>query len=173
MSAETMRGAPTSTTDLVQHLTLNTRRNTKTTRGTPTSMLDFITIGFKTDLDDNAHRARASQGQEAEESRIGLGDNTPQVEALQTRTPRKDGASTTKGTTPPQVTPRTTRIERRDIGNLEADVEMRRMKIFPFLGVAKRLMRSRDTSAISQITREGACPPMLKHMMEQVILMIT
>ena len=168
-----MKGVPTSTLDLVQYLTLNTRRNTKTTRGAPTSTLDLVVVGCKTDLDDNAHRARALQDLEAEESRIGSGDNTPQVEALQTRTPRKNGASATKGTAPPQVTPRTTRIERRDIGNLKADVGMRRTKIFLFLGVAKRLTHSRDASAISQITREGACPPMLKHMMEQVILMIT
>lgn len=70
---------------------------------------------------------RAPQGQEAEESRIDLGDSTPQVEALQTRTPRKNGASATKGKTPPQVTPRTTRIEKQDIGNLETDVVMRRI----------------------------------------------
>ena len=162
-----------STLDLVHHLTHNTRRSTKTKRGTPMSTLDLVVVGCKIDLDDNAHRARALQGLEAEESRIGLGDSTPQVEALQTRTPRKSGASATKGTTPPQVTPRTTRIERRDIGNLEAGVEIRKMKIFPFLGVAKRLMRSRDALATYQITREGACPPTLKHMMEQVILVIT
>ena len=168
-----MRGVPTSMIDFVQHLTLNTRRNTKTTRGAPTSTLDLVAVECKTDLNDNAHRARAFQGQEAEESRIGLGDSTPQVEALQTRTARKNGASATKGTTPPQVTPRTTRIERRDIGNLETNVGRRRTKIFIFLGVAKRLMHSRDASATSQITREGACPPTLKHMMEQVILTIT
>ena len=168
-----MKGVPTSTLDLVQHLTHNTRRSTKTTRGVPMSTLDLVVVGCKTDLDGNAHRARALQGQEAEESRIGLGDNTPQVEALQTRTPRKNGASATKGTTPPQVTPRTTRIERRDIGNLEADVEIRRTKIFLFLGVAKRSTHSRNASAIIQITKEGACPPMLKHVTEQVILTIT
>jgi hypothetical protein len=62
----------------------------------------------------------------------------------QTRTPRKNGANATKGITPLQVTPRTTRTERRDIGSLKTDVGTRRTKIFPFLGVAKRLMRSRD-----------------------------
>ena len=142
-------------------------------KGVLMSTLDLVVAGCKKDLDDNAHRARALQDQEAEESKIGLGDSTPQVESLQTWTPRKNGASATKGTTPLRVTPRTTRIEKRDIGNLEADVEMRRMRIFPFLGVAKRLMRSRNASAISQITREGACPPTLKHMMEHVILTIT
>lgn len=37
-----------------------------------------------------------SQGQEAEESKIDSGDTTPQEEALQTRTPRKNGASAIK-----------------------------------------------------------------------------
>ena len=168
-----MKSVPMSMLDLVQHLIHNTRRNTKTTRGVPMSTLDLVVAGCKTDLDGNAHRAIALQGQEAEESRIGLGDSTPQVEALQTRTPRKNGASTTKGTTPPQVIPRTTKIERRDTGSLEDDVVMRRTKIFLFLCVAKRSTHSRDASAISRITREGACPPTLKHMMEQVILTIT
>lgn len=83
-----MKGVLMSTLDLVQQLTLNTRRSTKTTRGIPMSTLDLVVVGSKTDLDDNAHRARALKGQEAEESRIGSGNNTPQVEALKTMTPR-------------------------------------------------------------------------------------
>ena len=81
-------------------------------KGVPMSTLDLVIAGCKIDLDGNAHRARALKGREAGESMIGLGDNTPQVEALQARTPRKNGVSATKETTPPQVIPRTTRIER-------------------------------------------------------------
>jgi hypothetical protein len=114
-----------------------------------------------------------SPGQEAEESKKDLGNTLPQEEALQTRTPRKNGASAIKGTIPLQATLRTTRIERRDIGNLKTDVSTERMKISPSLGVVKRLMRSHDASAIFQKTGEGACTPTLKHMTEQVILTTT
>ena len=38
------------------------------------------------------------------------------------------------------------------------------------LGAAKRLMHSRGASEIIQMIREGACPPMLKHMMGRVSL---
>ena len=107
-------------------------------------MLGLVAEGYKIDLDNNAHQAKAPQGQEAEESKIDWGNTTPQVQVLQIRTPRKSGASATGETTLPQAAPRTTRIERRDIGNLRTDAGTMRTRIFPFLGVAKRLMLSRD-----------------------------
>ena len=143
--------------------------------GVPMSTLDLVAAGCKIDLDDNAHRARALQGLEVEEFMIDLGDGCPQVKAPQAtpRTPRKNGASASKGGTPPQTTPRTTRTKRQDTGSPGENIARKKTKTYLFLGAAKRLMHSRGASEIIQMIREGACPPMLKHMMEQVILMTT
>ena len=119
--------------------------------GVPMFMLELVAAGSRIDLDGNAH----------------------QVRALQAQTPRKNGASITKGSIYPQVTPRTTRTKKQDIGSPREDIAMRRTKIYPFLGDAKRLTHSRGASAIFQKIREGACPPMLKHMIGRVILMTT
>ena len=140
--------------------------------GVPMSTLDFVAAGSRIDLDGNAHQVRALQGLVVEEFKIGLGDSTPQVKALQTRTPRKNGISAAKGPTP-QVIPRTTRTKKQDTGSPGDDIAMRKTKIYPFLGVAKRSKHSRGASAIIQMIREGACLPMLKHMMGRVILMTT
>ena len=147
----------------------------KTVEGVPMSTLDLVAARYKIDLDDNAHRARALQGLEVEESMIDLGDECPQVKAPQAtpRTPRKNGASVTQGATPPQTTPRTTRTKRQDTGSPGEDKARKKIKIYLFLGAAKRLTHSRGASAIIRMTREGACPSMFKHMMEQVILMTT
>ena len=90
--------------------------------GVPISTLDLVIAGCKIDLDGNAHQARTLQGLEVEEFMIDLGDELPQVKAPQARTPRKNGASTAKRATPPQVTPRTTRTKRQDTGSPGEDI---------------------------------------------------
>lgn len=141
--------------------------------GVPVSTLDLVIAGCKIDLEGNAHQERALQGLEAEEFMIDLGDESPQVKAPQVRPPRKNGTSAAKGATSPQATPWTTRTKRQDTGSPGEDIPRKKTKISLFLGAAKRLTHSRGASVIIRMTREGACPPMLKHMMERVILMTT
>ena len=113
----------------------------KTMEGVPTFTLDLVAAGFRIDLDGNAHQVRALHGLVVEEFKIGLGDSTPQVKALQARIPRKNSVSAAKGPTP-QVIPRTTRTKKQDTGSPEENIAMRRTKIYPFLGAAKRWMHS-------------------------------
>lgn len=145
----------------------------KTIEDVPVSTLDLVAAGFMIGLDGSAHQTRALQGLVVEEFMIDLGDNTHQVKAPQARTPRENGVSAAKETTPPQVTPHKTRTKKQDIGSPGENIAMRKMKIYPFFGVAKRSKHSRGASAIIQKIREGACPPMLKGMMGRVILMTT
>ena len=158
---------------VVNHLIHSTQRSMRTMEGVPISTLDLVAAGSRIDLDGNAHRARALQGLEVEEFMIDLGEGCPQVKAPQAtpRTPRKNGVGATKGATPPQMTPRTTRTERQDTRSPGKNIA--KIKTYLFLGAAKRLMHSRGASETIQMIREGACPPMLKHMTEWVILITT
>jgi hypothetical protein len=119
---------------------------------------------------------------------IGLGDGAPQVKALQALIPRIVGANATeeqaqipmivgasvaKEQAHPQVTPRTTRTKKPDIGNQGENTATRKTKTCLVPGAAKKLMRSLGASAIFRTIRESACLLMSKHMMGQVILMIT
>lgn len=65
--------------------------------GVPMSTLGLVAAGFRIDLGDSTHQAKALQGLAVEEFMIDLGDGAPQAKALQARTPRTVGASATKG----------------------------------------------------------------------------
>ena len=99
-------------------------------------MPDLVVEEYKIDLDVNSHQAKAPPGLEAEEFTTDWEGELPRVKTPQTLNLKETGASAAKKITFPLVTPRTTRTKRRDTGNQETDVEMRRMKIYPFLGVA-------------------------------------
>ena len=128
--------------------------------GAPTSTLDLAAAVGKTGLNNNILQEKAHQGRAAEGSKKDLEDEIPQVIAHQARTPRINGASAAKETTPP-LTPRTTRTGRLDTGSPEENTGWKTRKTYPFHGAAIRLMRSPDASAIMWIIRGGACPPTL------------
>lgn len=93
-------------------------------------------------LGDNAYQAKALQGLVVEEFMIDLADSAPQAKALQARISRKVGASAAKGSAHPQVTPRITGTKKQDTGSPREDIAMKRTKICPCPGAAKRLTHS-------------------------------
>ena len=130
---------------------------------------DLVVEEYKTDSDVNIHQAKAPPGLGAEEFTTYWEGELPRVKAPQTLPLKEAGASAAKEITSPLVTPRTTRIKRQDTESPEEDIARKKMRTYLFLGVAKKLMHLRDASAITLIVRKGACPLMLKHMMERVI----
>ena len=162
-----------SASGLARHPTHSTRRHEKTMKGALVSTLDWGDAGSVTDWDDGAHQARILPDLETEESLTDWESESPQAEAHQPRIPGKHGATAAGETTPPQTAPRTTRIAKQDTGSPVEDVAGKRTMIYPSLGVVQKSTRSQNASATILTTRKDACLPMLRHMMEQVTLVIT
>ena len=91
-------------------------------------------------------------------SKTDWGEEDPQVEIPQALLLKEVGASAEEETTLLPVTPPTMRIERQDTGSQEGGVAMKRTKICLSHGVARKLTRLHDASAITQTANVGACP---------------
>ena len=121
---------------------------------------DLAVAEYKTDWDLNIHQAKDPPNLEVRGSKTDWGKEDPQVEIPQALLLKEAGASAEKETTLLPATPRTTRIKKQDTGSQEEDDAKKRMKICLFHGVARKLTRLHDASAITQTANAGACPLM-------------
>ena len=149
--------------------TYSTPREVRIVGAAVASMKDSAAAESKKDWDSDTLQARVPQAQ---------------IQAIAGAVAEKGGPhllvtlSTVAATTAEdrahlQLVPRTMRTKKRATGNQREDTAAGEMKTCLAPGIVIRLMHSPDESATSLKTKEGVCLLTRRHMMEQVILMIT